>query len=397
VFAAADLEINMTETQLDAYGGAPDLAATATFREIRQQPEVWLEAAALVEEQRAEVDAFLAPLLVQDELRIVFTGAGTSAFAGGIVAPTIARATGRRVESIATTDIVSNPAHFLAEDIPTLLVSFARSGNSPESIAATHLADQLLSEVSHLIITCNAEGALAREHLEKPDSLVVLMPPRSHDAGFAMTSSFTAMTLSALLIFLGDSAPTVAALSEAAAVLIEKDWAAVEALAQASIHRLVYLGSGPLAALAQESALKLLELTAGAIVSYHDSSLGFRHGPKAVLDDATLAVVFISNDPYTRSYDLDILAELRSSLGSARVLCVSTEVSAGEGGIVLPTLSGIDEGYLALAYVLVAQILALSSALRVGTTPDNPFPGGDVNRVVQGVQIHDFGGQAFER
>jgi tagatose-6-phosphate ketose/aldose isomerase len=384
------METNMTETEPHTYQGTVAAGATATFREIRQQPEVWLEAAALIQERRAEIDAFLAPLLARDDLRIIFTGAGTSAFAGGIVAPTLARATGRRVEHIATTDIVSNPEHYLAEDVPTLLVSFARSGNSPESVAATRLTDQVLGEASHLIITCNAEGALAAEHKEHATSLVLFMPPQSDDAGFAMTSSFTAMTLSALLAFLGDADETVAALARAGQSLIENDWATVERIAGDGIRRLVFLGSGPLASLAQESALKSLELTAGGVVSYHDSSLGFRHGPKAVLDSETLAIVYISNNPYTRAYDLDIVAELRGSLGSERVLCVAADAAAGDGGIVLKGLGTVDDGYLALGGVLVAQILALSLALHIGTTPDNPFPSGDVNRVVQGVRIHDF-------
>jgi tagatose-6-phosphate ketose/aldose isomerase len=380
-----DTQPRIDEVRAEAAG------ATATFREIRQQPEAWLEAASIVGGRRADIDAFLAPLLAQEDLRIIFTGAGTSAFAGGVVAPTIARATGRRVESIATTDLVSNPRHYLAEDVPTLLVSFARSGNSPESVAATRLTDSVLSDAHHLVITCNADGALAREHQGRASSLVLLMPPRSDDAGFAMTSSFTCMMLSALLAFLGDGGGIVDSLAAAGAGVIGSEWADIERLADEGVGRLVYLGSGPLAALAQESALKSLELTAGGVVSYHDSSLGFRHGPKAVLDDGTLVIVYISNDPYTRSYDLDIVAELRESVGPGRVLSVTTDHALGEEGVVvLDGLAGADDGYLAVAYVLVAQILALSFALRAGTTPDNPFPSGAVNRVVQGVRIHDL-------
>jgi tagatose-6-phosphate ketose/aldose isomerase len=384
----------MTDTYAPTQDDPTAAGASATFREIRQQPDVWREAAQIVVARRQDLDAFLAPLLARDDLRIVLTGAGTSAFAGGVVAPTVARATGRRVESIATTDIVSNPRHYLAEDVPTLLVSFARSGNSPESVAATRLTDQVLHEAYHLVVTCSASGALARAHDERERSLVLLMPDRADDAGFAMTSSFTSMMLSALLVFLGDAPRTVEALSSAASDLIDHEWSDVQRLAGDGIRRLVYLGSGPLAALAQEAALKSLELTAGGVVSYHDSSLGFRHGPKAVLDEETLAVVFVSNDPYTRSYDLDIIDELRGSLGTDRVLPVAADGLAGEGGVVLRGLGGIDDGYLAIADVVVAQILALSFALRVGTTPDNPFPGGDVNRVVQGVRIHDLPGTA---
>jgi tagatose-6-phosphate ketose/aldose isomerase len=383
----------MTETKPDTADTLAAAGATATSREIRQQPAVWLEASAIVERHRADLDLFLAPLLADDDLRIIVTGAGTSAFAGGVVAPTVARATGRRVESIATTDLVSNPRHHLAEDVPTLLVSFARSGNSPESVAATRLTDEVLTSTWHLVITCNADGALAREHRDAEHSFVLLMPGRSDDEGFAMTSSFTSMMLSALLTFLGDAPATVAALARAAEHLIDDRWGTIRDLADDDgVRRLVFLGSGPLAALAQESALKSLELTAGGVVSYHDSSLGFRHGPKAVLDPDTLVIVYISNDPYTRSYDLDIVSELHAAIGAHRVLSVATDRAAGDGAIVLEGLAGVDDGYLAVAYVVVAQVIALSLALRIGTTPDNPFPGGDVNRVVQGVRIHDLDG-----
>ncbi|MGN6744034.1 MAG: SIS domain-containing protein, partial [Amnibacterium sp.] len=137
-----------TTTTLDeaaAHGGE------ATGREIARQPDVWRELAALLAGQRAELDAFLAPLLARPDLRVVLTGAGTSAFAGGVAAATLTRHRGRRFEAVATTDIVASPLAALGEDVPTLLVSFARSGNSPESVAATRLADEVLSDVHHLV------------------------------------------------------------------------------------------------------------------------------------------------------------------------------------------------------------------------------------------------------
>jgi tagatose-6-phosphate ketose/aldose isomerase len=380
----------MTDTLLLTQEDAVARGAEATFREIRQQPDVWAEAAEIVRNRRPDLDAFLTPLLARDDLRIILSGAGTSAFAGGVVAQTLTPALRRRVDGVATTDLVSNPKQHLAEDLPTLLVSFARSGNSPESVAATRLADEVLSDVHHLVITCNADGDLAREHEQHPRSLVLTMPERSNDEGFAMTSSFTSMVLSALLVFLGDAPETVAALSAGAGAVIDDQWATIARLADGGVKRLVFLGSGPLASLAQESALKLLELTAGGVVSYHDSPLGFRHGPKSVLNDETLAVVFLSADPYTRGYDLDIVGELREALDPSRVLAVAADAPDDVDALILPGLTGVDDGFLAVGYVVVAQILALSFALGVGTTPDNPFPGGSVNRVVQGVRIHDL-------
>jgi tagatose-6-phosphate ketose/aldose isomerase len=361
------------------------LSGTATLREIRQQPDVWRDTAKILRERRIAFDAFLAPLLAREDLRIVLTGAGTSAFIGQIAAPAL----GRRFEAVATTDLVSHPGIYLPKDVPTLLVSFARSGDSPESTAATALADQLLDDVSHLIVTCNPDGALNRVHESRPDSLVLLMPERSLDEGFAMTSSFTAMLLSVLLAFRGDDEAAVDALAAAAEQLLAQEERIAE-FATAVPHRLVYLGGGPLTGLARESALKALELTAGHVVAYFDSSLGFRHGPKAVLDAESLAVVYQSADPYSAAYDEDIVRELRASIGWDRVLTVSagSRVVTEDTEWVLEGLEELDDAYLAVAYVVFAQLFALYCSAALGLTPDNPFPDGDVNRVVKGVTIH---------
>jgi putative AgaS family sugar isomerase len=369
---------------------APLHGAEATAREIARQPEVWRELAGLLEQRRGELDAFLEPLLERDDLRVVFTGAGTSAFVGGVAAAALSRRTGRRFEAVPTTDIVSSPLSALGEDVPTLLVSFARSGNSPESTAATRLADEVLTVVHHLVITCAPEGALYREHDGANRSAVVLMPERSNDSGFAMTSSFTSMLLTALVLFTGSGRPVIEAVGSAAEQVINAQWKYLESVAARPYRRIVYLGSGAFTPLAQEAALKLLELTAGLVVSFHDSPLGFRHGPKAVLNDETLAVVFASADPYTRRYDLDIVAELKRSLGDEHVLVVTAGSGADHDALRLDGLDGLDDGFAAVAAIVPAQILALSFGLAVGTTPDNPFPNGDVNRVVKGVRIHEF-------
>jgi tagatose-6-phosphate ketose/aldose isomerase len=142
--------------------------------------------------------------------------------------------------------------------------------------------------------------------------------------------------------------------------------------------------------LARESALKLLELTAGEVVTYFDSPLGFRHGPKSVLDADTLVVVFVSTDPYTRRYDLDIIAEIRAQLGQDAVTVISTQpIPASHGpAVVIPDLDGLDDPRVALSYLVFAQYLALFTSLEYAKTPDNPFPSGEVSRVVRGVTIY---------
>jgi len=363
---------------------------TATGREIGQQPALWRQIADEATARREELDAFLAPVLAAGDLRIVLTGAGTSAFAGRVLAPALGRATGRRVEAMATTDIVSNPKDVFAQDVPTLLVSLARSGDSPESGAAAALADQCLTTVHHLIVGCNESGALVTSRRTDPHAYVLLLPPESNDQGFAMTSSFTGMLLATWLALAPGNPldiPDVAATAER----ILQEWPArITDLAGGGHTRVVHLGSGPLAALAQEASLKLLELTAGQVIAFHDSSLGFRHGPKSVLDDDTLVFVYLSADPYTRAYDEDIAVEISGLISADRVVVLSADRSPRLDPAQVWITGGpndTDVG-LALTFILVAQLYALQRSLLLGLTPDNPFPGGEVNRVVQGVVIH---------
>lgn len=374
-----------------------DDGAADTIREIAQQPGLWRETDQIVAASRESLDAFLRPLMARGDLRVVLTGAGTSAFAGQLLQPALARRLGRRVDAIATTDLVADPRGHLAEDLPTLLVSFARSGDSPESVAATVLADQVLSDVHHLVITCNEQGRLAREHADRPESHVLLMPAAANDRGFAMTSSFTCMTLAALLALGGNAYDGVAERLAQAAESITEGGAVdrtVGALVDRAPERIVFLGSGPLKGLAEESALKVLELTGGTLMAVAESSLGFRHGPKAVLNERSVAVVYMSNDSYTRQYDQDIVAELRGNLPAGGVVTVSADSVAGTegGGDVwpLPGLDGIEDVALALSAVVYAQLIALRASLARGMRPDNPFPSGEVNRVVQGVILHAF-------
>jgi tagatose-6-phosphate ketose/aldose isomerase len=380
----------MTSSPLPAHTDVPAQEdGGATILEIGQQPDAWREVAGRADEHAA---AFLRDIVARPDLRVILTGAGSSAFAGEIAAPALRRQLGRRVEAIPTTDIVANPLDYLERHTPTLLVSFGRSGNSPESVATTALADELVDDVWHLILTCDRSGELGRTHGDRANALVVFMPDRTNDTGFAMTSSLTSMLLSCLLM-LGPAQPVdVEALALAAEYVIERT-PDIRALAQAKKQRIVYLGSGPLEGLARESALKLLELTAGEVVTYFDSPLGFRHGPKSVLDGDTLVVVYVSTDPYTRRYDLDIVAEVRAQLGHDSVTVISTEpISAALGeAFVLPGLHGVDDSSVASAYLVFAQYLALFTALEYGKTPDNPFPSGEVSRVVRGVTIYPMG------
>jgi tagatose-6-phosphate ketose/aldose isomerase len=358
-----------------------------TAREIRQQPATLRAPQALLHARRPRIEAFLRPLLEKADLRIILAGAGTSAFIGECLAATLARTTGLCVEAIPTTDIVSAPRLYLKSSTPTLLVSFGRSGNSPESIAAIELADAGIADIHHLLITCNPDGQLARRGGE--NAHVILLPEATHDRGFAMTSSFSAMMLTALAIFSGICTPDgrIEPIANAVRDFLTTAEPRITKLAARDFSRVVYLGSGPFRGLARESALKLLELTDGGLVTMFDSTLGFRHGPKTIVNGDTLVVVFVSNDPVTRAYDLDMIEELRTDGIAGGVLAIAAQPGLRDS-LQVRGLERAEDSELLFPYIVPAQLFALHASLKRGLDPDTPNKAGTVSRVVQGVRIH---------
>jgi tagatose-6-phosphate ketose/aldose isomerase len=384
-----------TDTLTLEHLGVPeaDLLATGsihTAREIEQQPRMLERSHALVAGLHAQIEAFIAPVAHDRNARIILTGAGTSAYIGQCLAPLLDRQLAARVDAVPTTDIVSSPHLYLDPATPLLLVSFGRSGNSPESLAAIALAEQSVEDVRHLVVTCNAQGALCGMTLGK--AMTLLLPEETHDVSFAMTSSFSCMmyaTLAALMPA-GTLDARIAPIARATRRVIHETLASLQALALRGHDRVVYLGSGLMQGLAREAALKLGELSNGAVATCFDSPLGFRHGPKTFITARTLVVVFVSNDPLTRRYDHDLLDELRRERCAARVIEVSAQPreEAAADTLLVPEMSSAEDVDLLWPYVAVAQIYAFHVSRALGLSPDNPNKQGTVNRVVQGVRLY---------
>ena len=376
------------------------LGADITTAEIAQQPELWEDTLEIYRTNKEAIEAFLAEARAMGEgrLSVVFTGAGTSDYVGDTVAPYLRRSGDTNLydfKPIATTDIVSAPLDFLRPEDPTLLVSFARSGNSPESLAAVEVARKVCHNIKFLNITCAPEGKLAVESADDPSALTLLIP-RANDRGFAMTGSYSCMALLSLLIFDAaadeQKAAWVKVASEMGSEVVSRE-SDIAAFLACDFNRVTYLGSGSFGGLAQETQLKILELAHGLTATSYDTSMGYRHGPKSFVDDKTLVFVFVNNDAYTRQYDLDILNEIDGDGIAMRTIAVQ---QAGETAFAREsfTFSGheqLPEGYLALPFVMVGQVVSLLNSVKVGNTPDTPSPTGTVNRVVKGVTIHPFG------
>jgi tagatose-6-phosphate ketose/aldose isomerase len=372
---------------------AEPASAALTIKEIVQQPEVWQKVQALLAASRSNIDAFIQPVLDNPRLRIVLTGAGTSAFIGECLAPAMSQQMGSWVEAVSTTDLVARPEGYLYHDVPTLVVSFARSGNSPESVAAIDICQQFVGHCHHLVVTCNAGGALALRCAGMPNAHVIVLPEETNDKGFAMTSSFTSMLLAAATIFhiLPDDAVKVAAISAAAANTLGDAAPLLRELALSRFERIIYIGSGVFKGLAREAALKMLELTDGKVIATSDTSLGFRHGPKTIVNGKTLIVVLLSNEADTRRYDLDILRELRTDGVAGRIIALTAqddEAATHPDHLLIDAMAQAGDLALCLPFIMFAQSLALMQSIQLGITPDSPNAAGTVNRVVQGVTIY---------
>jgi tagatose-6-phosphate ketose/aldose isomerase len=364
-----------------------------TAREISQQPMVWPLIEQLIAGDAAASRAFLDPLMQRSDLRIVLTGAGSSSFVGECLALALARKTGLRVDAVATTDLVGSPMSWLKPEVPTLLVSFARSGNSPESVAAVNLAEQCVQDCHHLIFTCNAEGALYRLGQNTRNTRIVLLPEETNDRGFAMTSSFSGMLLAAAMTFdlIASDAESVAQLARSAGEVLAGTLPLIGVLTRERFERIIYLGSNALKGLAREAALKTLELSDGQVVAISDTPLGFRHGPKTIINGKSLVVVLLCNDPHTRRYEVDVLNELRADGVAGRVLALTAQSMQDPGSADDVAVSGAGAASdlaLCLPYAAFAQSLAFMQSLSLGLEPDVPNARGIVSRVVQGVTIY---------
>lgn len=349
-----------------------------TAREISQQPNVWLKVAHNINSSRTEIDAWLKPILARKNLRIILTGAGTSAYVGESLAPHLSKELKKTVEAISTTNIVGNPDQYLYKDVPTLIISYARSGDSPESLAVCALGDQLIDQCYHLAITCNKASALSNYLENNTKARVQLMPEETLDNSFAMTSSFSSMLLATLCIFAPNEPMLKKAIDRAATVIDEK-LSVIKEQAHLPYVRAVFLGAGGLLGIATEAKLKMLELSGGEIDCYSESPLGFRHGPKLIVNEQTLVIVLGSSDNHTKKYDNDLYNELQIDAKTSFLFNLIDQI----GG-------GLDDVWSSLPYIVYCQILAFYKSLALGYTPDNPCPTGEANRVVQGVKIYPY-------
>ena len=377
-----------------------ETSSTLTLKEIYQQPATWKKTCAQIASCKDELQAFIDQVVKADDFDIVLTGAGTSEFVGNSLFQALADKYDHKVKSYGTTDIVPSPEYFLSKTKPTILVSFGRSGNSPESIGAVDAAEVVCQNLYHIFVTCNKDGALSKMAAEHDNCFAINLTPETHDQSFAMTSSYSNMYMATYLAFNLDRIEEITAMIDkvcaATQNFLDNNYTVCQNIVDTfKFERIVYLGNIALKGVAQESALKMLELTAGKVATMYDSPLGFRHGPKSIIDDTTLTVVYLSDDDYRRQYEIDLIKEMGPQRKQNRIAVVMNRPCAGlddlvDYQLVMDNGEDTENVLLGFQYVAFAQALATLKSLSLDITPDNPCPTGEVNRVVKGVTLYPY-------
>ena len=383
-----------------------------TPREIAQQPITWQGTFRSCARMHGALDDFLASAGVHPDRDddpqsgrtvtrvgrpvIVLSGAGTSAYAGAAVADLFRKSWSCETRVIPSTDLVSHGRDLLIEGQNYFFISFSRSGTSPESVAAIGRLTNDFSAARHLVITCNAQGLMVREFAKHARIMCLVLGDEVNDRGLAMTSSFSNMVVAAQYVAsLGEPAAygeTLEEMSEAADRFLERASLTAARHAQSGCSRVCFLGSGALTAVAQESALKVLEMTAGRVPTIADSFLGIRHGPLAFLDRETLVVGFLSGDPERRVYELDLLEEVRNK-GLARSIVAVIPADDPRAKTLVDEalcldLHDVADDHRPPVDVAFGQLLGLFMSIRCGLMPDAPSESGAIHRVVSGIRIY---------
>ncbi len=357
-----------------------------TLREICRQPQTWRETCELVVKSAPALKKFLS-----GASNIILTGSGSSEYAGESVRPTLQTELRCNCSVIGAGTLLTD-TNVVRASMPQLMVSLARSGDSPESVAAVSLMLELEPRMRHVVFTCNRDGALARTFGSHPNVHVVVLGENTNDESLVMTSSFSNLALAARFLGLTERPDTYRTICNQAADiaegLLQSNADTLAQFATAGFTRAVFLASGCRFGAARETALKMLEMCAGRVASVSETYLGLRHGPMSFLDKNTMVVCYLSSDRTRRNYELDLLRELnQKQLGRGKVIVgesIPADVLRDEDvAVECPGLERLGDANAVFLDVIAGQLLALFRCMREGLRPDWPSQDNVINRVVQ--------------
>lgn len=362
-----------------------------TPAEIAQQPSAWSETLTVFEQHRAALAEVVRE--AQASNRIVFLiGAGTSEYIGNCLSALLQAKLGLETVVAPSTDLLAVREDLMLPSRKYLWIHFSRSGDSPESAAVLERALTDLPDVAHIVITCNANGRMAKLVEGRSGSHCVVLPEKVNDRSLAMTSSFSSMVvLGQAIAYIHDGDAherIVQQMCVAAEYLLNAGATLAHSLVQQMPQRAAFVGIGPLYGAARESALKLLELTSGRLQTMSETSLGLRHGPMSALNAQTIFTCFVSNDERRKRFDADLIREVAEKDAVRTSVAVGASGTAATHHLTSPAFSTIPDSCRPPVDAIFGQLMGLFASIASGLKPDSPSPGGIITRVVQPFTLH---------
>lgn len=371
-----------------------------TSREIAQQPETWGNTLQIFKKNQERICSFLESIgmlgLLEGRPVVMLVGAGTSDYIGHALMLLLRQKWGCEVSACASTELLPNLDEYVVSGRRYLWVSFSRSGDSPEAVAVVERAIKLHPDIAHLVITCNAQAQLITVCKEAKHACAIVLDDEVNDRSLAMTSSFTNMVLMGQCLAhawsIEEYSTILERLVRAGRGFMPRAKAEAERLSQLGFTRACMVGTGSLASVAKESALKVLEMTAGQMSTMSETVLGLRHGPMAALDAKTLFLCFVSGEERRANYAADLLREIGEKEITAERIAIGPASAREKIASYCESYLAVDDGladdYRPVVDVIFGQLLGLYSSVARGLKPDSPSPGGVINRVVEKFRIY---------
>lgn len=331
---------------------------TFTHREILSQPEAWIAALAVLQEQRAGLQFFNPDRYTQ----VLFTGCGSTYYLALSAAALTQELTGRPSRAFPASELWLSPQTCYTAG-RTLLVAVSRSGETTETLRACQ-AFIAGSRGDLITLSCYPDLPLAGM------GTFNLVLPSGQEQSVAQTRAFSSLFLGTVAMAclwahrdgLFDS---LSRLPDAGRRILEKYASlAAELGADKGLDRFYFLGSGPRFGLACELSLKMKEMSLSHSEPFH--FLEFRHGPKSMVTPGTLLVGLRSSaNAGKESAVLEDVAAL-----GGRILVMGEEPA--DGGRAVAFHSDLDEAVRDVLYLPVGQLIALARSLSKGLNPDRP-------------------------
>jgi tagatose-6-phosphate ketose/aldose isomerase len=368
--------------------------------EIAHQPDTWSKTFELFSRERAAIQDFLTSAGVSaksgSQVIVYLIGAGTSDYTGRAISCLLRKHWQCEVIAVPSTDLLTQMDQLILPGRKYLWISFSRSGDSSEGVAVLEKARERYPDIYHIVISCNPNGRMLKDSAGDPKTLGLCMIDEANDRGLAMTSSFSNMVIFSQCMAHIDNIdsyePVLRTLVAAGKSLLPRAADCAASVAKQGYTKACFVGSGPLREVAKESALKVLEMTAGKTLTMTESALGLRHGPMAALDDQSLFVCFLSGDKSAQGYERDLLREIGTKkIARRRIVVCGSELatdSYAEDYLAPAGVTGIADEYRAPVDVMFGQLLGLFSSIQWKLMPDSPSPDGVITRVVEKVNIY---------